>query len=125
MDASAPQQIDDIINQYDGWKAETLLQIRQTIKQAYPDISEEVKWKTPSRPAGLPVWTHNGIVCLVEVWKDNVKLIFPKGVHMQDSHNLFNARLKSATDRAVEFHEDSVIDGPALQGLVREAVALN
>lgn len=122
---SASQQIDDIIKTYGGWKGETLSRLRTMIKQTDPDVIEEVKWKTPSRPAGLPVWSHDGILCIAEAWKDNVKLIFLKGAQMKDPKKLFNARLKSKTDRAVEFHEGDSVNEAALKELILEAVELN
>lgn len=124
-DKPAPRQIDDIITLYGGWKGETLLKLRAVIRSADPGIIEEIKWKMPTRPEGLPVWSHTGIVCILETFKDNQKLVFFKGAQMNDPHNLFNARLSSRTDRAIEFHEGDAIDEDALAVLVREAVQLN
>ena len=124
-DKSAPQQIDAIIKMYSGWKGEMLAHLRDLIKQADPEVIEEVKWKTPSRPEGLPVWSHDGILCIAEMWKDNVKLVFFKGAQMKDPHKLFNARLKSRTDRAVEFREGDTVDESALKALIFEAMKLN
>src|SRR5690606_22325718 len=92
---SASKQIDRIIKLHGGWKTDILTRLRDLIHQADPDVVEEVKWKTASRPEGLPVWSHNGILCIAEIWKDNIKLIFFKGAKMQDPNNIFNARLKS------------------------------
>ncbi len=125
QDKTAPQQIDDIINGAGGWKTDILSQLRNLIKQAYPDITEEVKWKTASRPAGLPVWSHNGIICIAENWKDKIVLIFFKGAHLHDPHHLFNARLKSSTDRAIEFREGDTVNESALQELILQAVEFN
>lgn len=123
MEGKSPaEQIDDIIKAQSGWKGDILTKIRSAIKTAAPDIVEEVKWKTASRPEGLPVWSYNGIVCIAETWKDNVKLIFFDGVKMNDPEGLFNARLKSATDRAVEFKEGTTADQTALGSLVLEAI---
>lgn len=124
-DKSASRQIDDIVLLYGGWKGELLSQLRVVIKQADPAVLEEVKWKMRSRPEGLPVWSHNGILCIAETFKDNIKLVFFKGVHMKDPKKLFNARLKSKTDRAIEFHEGDSINEAALKQLVLEAVELN
>jgi hypothetical protein len=99
--------------------------LRALIKQADPAIVEEVKWKMPSRPEGLPVWCHNGIVCIAEPFKRAVKLTFFKGAQMKDPKKMFNSRLKSKTDRAIDFHEGDSIDESGLTGLVREAVELN
>src|SRR5690606_2950618 len=104
-----------------GWKGETLTRLRDAITHADPDVVEEIKWKTASRPEGLPVWSHDGILCIAETWKDNVKLVFFKGALMRDEHKLFNARLQSSTDRAVELREGDTVDEAALRALVQEA----
>ncbi len=122
---TASQQIDEIIKGYGGWKAKILSSLRTVIKQADPEIIEEVKWKTASRPEGLPVWSHNGIICIAETWKDNIKLIFFKGTLLSDPNKLFNARLKSAKDRAIEFREDDNVNETALKELIAEAVEIN
>lgn len=124
-DKSASEQIDDIIKKHGGWKGEVLSRLREIIRSADPDIVEEVKWKVPTRPEGLPVWTHNGNVCLAEVWKDNVKLIFVKGARMEELQEHFNARLKSSTDRAIEIREGDTIDEAAVSAIVKEGVRLN
>lgn len=124
-DKSASEQIDDIVTLHGGWKGELLSQLRTVIKQADPDMVEEVKWKMRSLPEGRPVWSHNGIVCILEIFKNDAKLVFFKGALLSDPEKLFNARLKSKTDRAIEFHEGDAVNGPALRGLVIEAVKLN
>lgn len=124
-DRTASEQIDDIIKLYGGWKGETIRRIRAIVLAADPDIFEEVKWKMASRPEGLPVWSYNGIVCMTETFKNDIKLVFLKGAFLEDSNKLFNARLKSLTDRAIEFHEGDLIDEAKLGSLVKEAVALN
>lgn len=124
-DAIPSKQIDDIIEQYGGWKGGVIKHLRAIIKDAAPDITEEIKWKTPTRPEGLPVWTHSGVVCFIETWKDNVKLIFFKGSQLTDPNGLFNARLKSSTMRAIEFHEGEPIDKTGVKALVLEAVELS
>lgn len=124
-DKSASQQIDDIIKQYDGWKGAILSQLRSVVLQADSAIAEEIKWKTASRPEGLPVWSHNGIVCMAEIWKDNIKLLFPKGALLDDPKKLFNARLNSSQVRAIEFHDGDSVDKPNLQALVLQASQYN
>lgn len=124
-DESAQKQIDSIIAMHGGWKSEILTQIRTAINATDPEIIEEVKWKTASRPEGLPVWSHSGIICIAETWKDNIKLVFFKGAKMKDADGLFNARLKSSTDRAIEFREGDSVDQAAISDLVREAIGLN
>lgn len=122
---SASEQIDDIIKTYGGWKGDILSRLRAAIKQADSAVVEEIKWKMPTRPEGLPVWTHDGIVCMAETFKNDIKLTFPKGVYLKDPTSLFNARLKSKTDRAIEFREGDAVDAAALGDLVAEAVELN
>ena len=122
---SASAQIDGIIKKHGGWKGEILSRLRNEIRQADPDVIEDVKWKMKTRPEGLPVWSHSGIVCFAEVWKDNIKLLFPKGAQIKDSKKLFNARLKSKDIRAIEFRDGDGVDGVGLRELVLEAVKLN
>lgn len=119
------EQIDSIIKLHGGWKAEVLTQLRRIITKADSSVVEEVKWKMPTRPEGLPVWSSDGIICFAEIWKNDIKLIFPKGASLKDPKRLFNARLKSKTARSIEFHENDVIDEPSLQELVREGSRLN
>lgn len=125
MDHDIKQQIDNIIQLHSGWKGELLARLRKTILNSNSDIIEEVKWKMATRPEGLPVWSHKGIICFAEIWKDNVKLLFPKGANLKDKDKLFNARLKSATNRAIEFHEGDKINIAALQEMVKEAFTFN
>lgn len=122
---SASEQIDEIIKMHSGWKGETLSQLRNLIKRSDPELTEEVKWKMATRPEGLPVWSHDGILCFAEIWKDNVKLLFPKGAQIKDSTKLFNSRLASKTIRAIEFRENGVIVGAELEKLIHQAVKLN
>jgi len=107
------------------WQGETLSKIRALIKQADPDVVEERKWKKPSNPAGVPVWSHDGIICTGETYKDHVRMTFPKGASIKDPSRLFNSSLESNSRRAIDVHEGDKIDGEALKALVREAVALN
>ncbi len=124
-DQSPATQIDDIIKLHGGWKGDLIKDMRTVITTADSRIVEEIKWKMPTRPEGLPVWSCNGIVCFVEVWKDNLKLIFFKGAQLDDPNKLFNARLKSSSLRAIELHDGNRIDEAGLKALVIEAVALN
>ena len=91
-DESAAQQIDAIIKKHDNWRGEMLSRLRALIKQADPAFVEEVKWKKPSRPEGVPVWSHDGILCFCDTLKNAVRLTFPKGAQMKDPHKLFNTR---------------------------------
>ena len=124
-DKSAAQQIDAIIKKYDDWRSEMLSRLRALIKQADPALVEEVKWKKPSRPEGVPVWSHDGILCFCDTLKNAVRLTFPKGAQMQDPQKLFNTRLDSKTVRAIDFHEGDTINEAALKALILEAVGLN
>lgn len=123
-DIAASKQIDAIITIQDGWKANLLTQLRTVILQSHPDIIEEVKWRMRTRPEGLAVWSFNGIICFVEIWKDNVKLLFPHGAKLKDPYALFNARLQSRDIRAIEFKE-AVIDKTALIELIQSAIDAN
>ena len=124
-DKSAAQQINTIIKKYDDWRSEMLSRLRALIKQADPAFVEEVKWKKPSRPEGVPVWSHDGILCLCDTLKNAVRLTFPKGAQMKDPQKLFNTRLDSKTARAIDFHEGDTINEAALKALILEAVGLN
>ncbi len=119
------QYVDDILHLYGGWKAEFLAAIRQAVTETDPRITEAVKWRMASRPEGLPVWSNDGIICLAETFKNDIKLVFTKGAVMQDDNNIFNARLQSKTDRAIEFHEGDIVPKSAIQKLVRQAIQLN
>ena len=124
-DKSAAQQIDAILKKYDDWRGAMLSRLRALIKQADPALVEEVKWKKPSRPEGVPVWSHDGILCFCDTLKNAVRLTFPKGAEMKDPQKLFNTRLDSKTVRAIDFHEGDTIHEAALQGLMLEAAGLN
>src|SRR5579872_2531173 len=122
---SISQQIDDIIKQPGDWRGEKLAHLRAFIKQADPAVVEDVKWKKPSRPEGVPVWSHDGILCVADTLKNAVRLTFPKGAQLTDPKKLFNARLDSNTVRAIDFREGDTVDEAALQALILEAVGLN
>ena len=124
-ETSASQQIDAIIKESGGWRGEKLSQLRRVIKKGDPAVVEEVKWKKPSKPEGVPVWSHDGILCVGETLKNAVRLTFPKGGQMKDPKKLFNTRLDGNTVRAIDFHEADAVDEAALQVLILEAVELN
>lgn len=98
--SNASEEIDAIIKKLPGWRGETLARLRASIKRASPSVVEEVKWKKPSNPAGVPVWSRDGIICIGEALKNSVRLTFPKGALIADPKKLFNARLDSKTVRA-------------------------
>ena len=122
---SASEQIDAIIKEPGDWRGRKLSQLRAVIKKADPAVVEEVKWKKPSEPSGVPVWSHDGIVCVADTLKNAVRLTFPKGAQMKDPKKLFNTRLDSNTVRAIDFHEGDTVDEAALKALILDAVKLN
>jgi hypothetical protein len=124
-DRSASQQIDDIIKTAGDWRGATLAHLRALITAADPSVIEEVKWKKPSRPEGVPVWSHDGILCVADILKNAVRLTFPKGAQLQDTHKLFNTRLESKAVRAIDFYKDDALEEAALQALILGAVQLN
>jgi hypothetical protein len=124
-DTSASLQIDEIIKEPGDWRGETLSQLRALIKKSDPSIIEEVKWKKPSKPMGVPVWSHNGIICIGDTLKKAVRLTFPKGAQIKDPKKLFNTRLDSKTVRAIDFYEGDTANNVALKTIILEAVKLN
>ena len=107
------------------WRGETLAEVRRLIHEADADIVEERKWKKPSNPSGVPTWSHGGIVCTGETYRDKVKLTFAKGASLDDASGLFNSSLDGNIRRAIDIHQGDKIDESALKALVRAAVALN
>jgi hypothetical protein len=122
---SHPHPIDTKIEELGDWRGETLARLRALIRSADPEMAEDVKWKKPTNPAGVPVWSHGGIVCTGETYKAVVKLTFARGAKLPDPSGLFNAGLEGNTRRAIDFHEVDEIDEEALKALIRAAVALN
>ena len=116
---SPAQLIDGRIKELADWRGDTLARIRTLIKQADPDVVEEWKWK------GVPVWSHDGIICTGETYKNYVKMTFGKGASLDDPSGLFNSSLEGNTRRAIDIREDDKIDEKALKALVRAAVQLN
>jgi hypothetical protein len=120
------KEIDASIQELSDWRGEMLARIRMLIQQADPEVVEEVKWRKPSNSMrGVPVWSHAGIICTGETYKDVVKMTFARGASLKDPSGLFNSSLEGNTRRAIDFHEGDEIDDRALQALVRAAVALN
>jgi hypothetical protein len=116
---SPSQLIDARIKELGDWRGEMLSRLRAIVKEADPEVVEEWKWR------GVPVWSHNGIICTGETYKNVVKMTFAKGAALQDPLGLFNSSLDGNTRRAIDFHEGGKIDEEALKALVRAAVALN
>ncbi len=123
--SSSSREIDAKIKAVGGWRGKTLADLRALIKRADPQIVEDVKWKKPSNPSGVPVWSHDGIVCIGEPLKNAVRLTFPKGALLEDSKRLFNARLVGDSVRAIDFHEGDPVDESALKALILGAVRIN
>jgi len=116
---SPSQLIDARIKELSDWRGETLARLRSLIRQAEPEVIEEWKWR------GVPVWSHAGMICTGETYKNLVKMTFAKGASLEDPSGLFNASLEGSTRRAIDFHEGDKIDEKALKALIRAAVALN
>ena len=125
MTGHAAEEVDAIISNADDWRGAMLSELRGIVLAADPAIVEDVKWKKPSRPEGVPVWSSNGILCIGEMLKSAVRLTFPKGAELKDPKKLFNARLDSKSVRAVDFREGARLPEAALTALVRGAVRLN
>src|SRR5262245_59034053 len=121
---SASRQIDARIRDLGDWRGETLARVRMIIKQADPEVVEEWKWVKPTNP-GTPVWSHDGIICTGETYKDKVKLTFAQGASLKDQAGLFNSSLEGNTRRAIDIAEGEEIDADAFKNLIGEAVALN
>jgi hypothetical protein len=111
--------IDARIRELDDWRGKTLAHVRDLIRQADPDVVEEWKWR------GVPVWSHNGLICTGETYKSVVKLTFAKGASLEDPSGLFNASLEGNARRAIDIHEGDAVDEAAFKTLIRAAVALN
>lgn len=112
-------------NPKQDWRAETIARVRELIKQADPEAVEEIKWRKPSNPAGVPVWSHDGIICTGETYKDKVKLTFAKGAALDDPSGLFNSSLEGNTRRAIDIQEGDRINERAFKALFRGAMKLN
>jgi len=122
---SASESVDASVSELGDWRGKTLSRLRALIKQADPEVVEELKWKKPSSPGGVPVWSHDGMICTGETYKSVVKLTFARGASLNDPSHLFNSSLEGNTRRAIDVHEGEKIDEKALKALVRAAVALN
>ena len=107
------------------WRKETLERMRGLIREADPDVIEEVKWRKPSNPSGVPTWSHAGIICTGETYKDKVKLTFASGAALEDPKHLFNSSLDGNTRRAIDIREGEEIDAAAFKALLSEAVEVN
>jgi hypothetical protein len=124
-DTAAAARIDKTIAELGDWRGETLSRMRKLIKEADRGVVEEVKWVKPSNPAGVPTWSHDGIICTGETYKATVKLTFANGAKLDDPSGLFNASLGGGTRRAIDIREGEKVDARAFKALVREAVGFN
>jgi hypothetical protein len=121
----AGKSIDAKIKSLGDWRSTVLARVRGIIKEADPDIAEDVKWRKPSNPNGVPVWEHAGLVCTGETYKDKVKLTFARGAALADPAGLFNSSLDGNVRRAIDIGEGDTINEKALKALVKAAVKLN
>ena len=125
QEPESPSELIELrIAEFDDWRGEMLARIRALIKQADPDVTEEWKWRKASSP-GVPVWSHDGIICTGETYKSVVKTTFARGASLEDPSGLFNSSLEGNVRRAIDFREGEEIDEAAFKALVRSAVALN
>jgi hypothetical protein len=122
---SAAALIDSKIDDLGDWRGELLSRLRDLIKKTVPAATEDVKWRKPSNPLGVPVWSLAGIICTGEVYKNKVKLTFAKGASLNDPSRLFNSSLGGQVSRAIDFLEGEELDEQAMEALVRQAAALN
>ena len=122
---SASRLIDARIQELGDWRGEMLSRLRALIKQADPEVIEEVKWIKPTNPLGTAVWSHDGLICTGETYKSVVKMTFARGAFLDDPAGLFNSSLEGRARRAIDFREGDKVDGKALKTLIRAAVALN
>ena len=118
-------EIDDRIAELGDWRGAMLGRLRALIKEADPQVVEEIKWRKPSSPSGVPVWSHDGMICTGETYKDKVKLTFARGAALEDPSKMFNSSLDGGTRRAIDIREGDRVNDEAFKALVREAVTLN
>jgi hypothetical protein len=122
---SSSREVDARIEELDDWRGEMLSRLRALIKQADPEVVEECKWKKPSNPRGVPVWSHDGMICTGETHKSVVKMTFAKGAFLDDPAGLFNSSLEGNLRRAIDFREGDKVNEKTLKALIRAAVKLN
>lgn len=122
---SVEQQITRIIDSQPNWKGELLQNLRATILSTSKEVSEDVKWKMPSKPLGSPTWEVDGIICVADYLKNAVRLTFPKGAKISDPDKMFNSRLDSKTVRAIDFFEGDKLSKTSLKQLIKHGIAIN
>jgi hypothetical protein len=111
--------------QLDDWRGATLSRIRDLIEQADPEVLEERKWRKPTNPEGVPIWSHDGMICTGETYKNHVKITFARGASLEDPSHLFNSSLEGNARRAIDIHDGEEIDEEAFKALIRAALVLN
>ncbi len=122
---SPTELIDELIARTPDWRGATFAKLRRIIHDADPDMTEELKWRRPSNPMGAPVFEHNGIVCIVAILKERVRLSFAEGASLPDPQKLFNAMLEGNKIRAIDFYEGDTLNETALKALIRSGVEHN
>ena len=122
---SGSQAVDKKIASLADWRGAALARVRRLIREADPDVIEEVKWRKPSNPLGVPTWEHAGIICTGETYEDKIKLTFARGAALEDPSGLFNSSLTGGTRRAIDLPEGGEVNETAFKALIREAVAMN
>jgi hypothetical protein len=122
---TASEEIDAKLAKLGDWRGATLARMRRLIREADPQVVEELKWRKPSNPSGVPTWSHAGILCTGEVYRDKVKLTFARGAALADPAGLFNSGLGGGTRRAIDIAEGEEVDAAAFKALIGEAVAVN
>ena len=122
---TASEEIDAKLARLGDWRGATLARMRRLIREADPQVVEELKWRKPSNPSGVPTWSHAGILCTGELYKDKVKLTFARGAALADPAGLFNSGLGGGTRRAIDIAEGEEVDAAAFKALIGEAVAVN
>ena len=124
-ESTESKQIDRIMMSTPDWRGKKLSDLRANIKSVHPSIVEEIKWRKPSNPLGIPVWSYMGIICFCNILKNSVRLTFPKGAMIRNPKGFFNARLDSKSVRAIDLHKDEDIELDALKAIILEAMKLN
>jgi hypothetical protein len=122
---SAAEEIDAKIAALGDWRGAALARMRRMIREADPAVEEDLKWRKPSNPSGVPTWSHGGILCTGETYRDKIKLTFARGAALADPMRLFNSSLTGGTRRAIDIKEGEQIDEAAFKALINEAVAAN
>ena len=125
MGMTPSEEIDAKIASLNDWRGASLARMRRLIREADPDVVEQVQWRKPSNPSGVPTWSHAGLICTGEVYKDKVKLTFARGAALEDPKGLFNTGFGGGTRRAIDLHEGEEVDAPVFKALIGEAIAAN